>query len=696
MYKNLLSQPWIALTSFLILTVVVSSFLPALELHMDISSHRDLGIQSAKDLDEIKMHFGRAETVSLIVQTESALSVEQQCEISKTLQEMQNSSSYVRYIMHPWKVPGFFFEQERLIFLSLYPDPCDKTPHGLKVRPLLAELDDWKSDNAIKSTVHFSVPENTNPALLMSAHLKPLELELRSKLPDLEFMVLGPSSYRYHLFLSVLEDSWASIVGGLLLLTLLGLYFGSLSASLVFASLLGLSFVWVLGASAALGLPMSFLVNGMFLILIISSLSDFVFICMGLRENSHAIQVFESLSRPSGLTSMTTVIGFLSLNVSDFSLIRDFGTQAAIGAIVQWCLCFLVLPNLLVLAPGLLSVRQPPRFMKWITGFILRVSLPPVFGRVLIAPCVLGILAFPFLTYMDEPLQNFPAEHELSRGINSQLNKTRAKTTVRMFVPATAEEPERVDLFNQLNSRAEVSDILNYDRVWSQDFHSLSAADRAFVEREFRMTGALKHLKTLKGNEQWVLFLKEYSTDVILNLRNLVERVCSSCLLSGPAAVYAESSQFVAKSLISTFWLSLSLVGLVILWLCRKRPIRQIALILYSIFFGPLVMVLVLALFSVPVNIVTCLFFAALVGITGDNFIQYFVTPYLELAQGIESKAEASALTAICLVLISCVFLFYSLVPLKLLGLLFVIGFAVNFFGDYLVLKAGVSGDAKR
>ncbi len=77
--------------------------------------------------------------------------------------------------------------------------------------------------------------------------------------------------------------------------------------------------------------------------------------------------------RPIFLTSLTTMIGFLSLNFSEMPPFRVMGNIVAIGAICAFVYSVTLLPALLAMMPIQVSARQKngPQFSEWLGHFVI-------------------------------------------------------------------------------------------------------------------------------------------------------------------------------------------------------------------------------------------------------------------------------------------------------------------------------------
>lgn len=77
---------------------------------------------------------------------------------------------------------------------------------------------------------------------------------------------------------------------------------------------------------------------------------------------------------PIFLTSITTAIGFLSLNFSETPPFRDLGNTAAIGVILAWLLSVSFLPAVVTLLPSKVKVKtsSSSKIMNWLADVVIR------------------------------------------------------------------------------------------------------------------------------------------------------------------------------------------------------------------------------------------------------------------------------------------------------------------------------------
>lgn len=116
--------------------------------------------------------------------------------------------------------------------------------------------------------------------------------------------------------------------------------------------------------------------------------------------------------QPVFLTSLTTVIGFLSLNFSDAPPFRDLGNITAMGVTAAWIYSILFLPALMAILP--IRVKPSPegartamdRFAEWVIAHRTRLLVGTTATVVVVGVMIPRIeLNDQFVNYFDESLE---------------------------------------------------------------------------------------------------------------------------------------------------------------------------------------------------------------------------------------------------------------------------------------------------
>ena len=164
---------------------------------------------------------------------------------------------------------------------------------------------------------------------------------------------------------------------GVLLLVLLAV-FRKASAAIIPLITAGLSIVWLLGAMAALGIPLTVLTAMVpILMVIIGSTEDvhlladyFHGIGRGLGRYRAIRSMARRLGLAIGLTFVTSYVGFLAVGANPIALVRDFGLVASTGLAINFLLTALLVPVLL----GIFGERTNTTDGGWAGRMYLAVS----------------------------------------------------------------------------------------------------------------------------------------------------------------------------------------------------------------------------------------------------------------------------------------------------------------------------------
>jgi predicted RND superfamily exporter protein len=130
------------------------------------------------------------------------------------------------------------------------------------------------------------------------------------------------------------------------------------------------------------------------------------------KEESKSAAMIESLRinlQPIFLTSITTAIGFMSMNFSDAPPFRDLGNIVAIGVVSSFFYCIALLPALMLLFPVRVKAAQSRSVagMDALADFVVSYRRPVLWGMSLL---VISLVAFipnnelndEFIKYFDE------------------------------------------------------------------------------------------------------------------------------------------------------------------------------------------------------------------------------------------------------------------------------------------------------
>lgn len=193
------------------------------------------------------------------------------------------------------------------------------------------------------------------------AHAREILTDVRARFPDIRFELTG-SAMLSTSFSEAATRDLQTLTPGMYVVLALTVWFLIRSISGTIATL----FVVGLSAAAAMGFVMGWMgvkltppSSGAPTIILTVAVADSIHILVtalvsmqkGMSKNDAIVESMRVNWQPVFLTSVTTAIGFASLNFSDAPPFRDLGNTSAVGALVAWALSITFLPALMAILP---------------------------------------------------------------------------------------------------------------------------------------------------------------------------------------------------------------------------------------------------------------------------------------------------------------------------------------------------------
>lgn len=220
----------------------------------------------------------------------------------------------------------------------------------------------------------------------------------------------------------------------------------SWAATFIAMSVAGLSMLIAMGSAGAMGIvlsagtaPAPFIVLTVALAYGVHLIAEYVDGCrLGASNRVSALGAVESNIFPIFLTSLTTAIGFLSMNASDAPPFHDLGNISAIGVAAAFVLSFSLTPALL----QIFSVPVDPKTS--VTNIALKetakfVNAKP--GQVLIAMATVVLLLAVGITHMRQSenwVEYFDETFQFRRDTDAVLAKLTGFDVLEFSIPAKA------------------------------------------------------------------------------------------------------------------------------------------------------------------------------------------------------------------------------------------------------------------
>lgn len=224
----------------------------------------------------------------------------------------------------------------------------------------------------VSVTLQFPGSDHTNHLPDSVQYAKKLTAQLRAGYPNLTVALTGISIFSAAEIEVSEADSYilVPIMYGLMIALLL-LFLRSISGTVVTLLVISLSVITALGLMSWFGIKMNASTALAPIIILTLAIADCVHILLttsseiraGRSKNEALVESLRINAEPVFLTTLTTSIGFLSLNFSDSPPFNDLGNITAFGVITSWILSMALLPALMSLLP--LRVRTQTKVQQW-------------------------------------------------------------------------------------------------------------------------------------------------------------------------------------------------------------------------------------------------------------------------------------------------------------------------------------------
>lgn len=682
-------------TLFFIVTVLLGVALKDSRLELDIYDVFDENFQSSVDHAEIKDFYSDRTQMLVSFKFAAAPTAREICTLLKWSKDLSNYEE-VKGVTSLWSVRTPKLEGSRLWYPKSLHDPCSLPADSLVslselkdsfFRHLLARTD----SKDIVFDVSFSGKDSDTKQV--DYVIKYTDNFISVNLPGVTARYLGPGSSRYYFKKIMFKDSVYNLLVVIIILLFMRVVFGTWISGFLLSLTLIMGNVILYGLMAVMGLPIDILTNNLFLMTAVAATADFIFVSQAQMVGPYE----ESLNKyvvPCFFTTLTTFLGFLSLNTSDLNIIKGFGNGAAIGALVEWIIMFLFVPSLLRLLKREKAWVNPEKSLKlqWLSK-LENVALPKVALVILVLLMILSVPSFFFLNDQDSPVENLPQNHVMREAYRDFKKNFGWEGQVYLYFPDKLWQSEVKSITDEISKIPMVQRVETPYGLLEEWTEGLSILKQDLVQRELSLTTLWSRYFSDMDTLRIPLYLQEQDLHSLRKFRDLITPICKDrCRLAGQRVVYLEYGERISKTMIESFAVSILLVIFVLgclLW--NQKKFSAFVPVTVSSLIGPLVLLSLIAIFQIPVTLITSIFLAVMVGMAGDNAIQFLMAENEDLETGIKTRSRASIIVTIVMVLGSSMFILQTLKPMKILGGLFIAGFITNLLGDIWGLKGLLS-----
>lgn len=336
----------------------------------------------------------------------------------------------------------------------------------------------------VNVTVQLPEVDKTAEVQEVIAAINTMIAKYQADYPSVEFHKAGIIAMNNAFMMSAQEDS-STLVPLMLLVVLVFLTFMLRSFFSVVATLVVIisSIVATMGLSGWAGMFLSTATVNVPTLVLTLAVADCVHVIVTMRqamqrgmEKAQAIQYSIKLNAmPILITSVTTAIGFLMMNMSDSPVLRDFGNLSALGVLIACFLSVTMLPALLKLLPVKTlpaneAAESKVTFMDKLGDFVVanRKALLPISTLVIVGAAAL----IPLNKVNDESVKYFDTSSEFRQAADFMEQTVSGMTTISIAVKTNESQAIADPVFLQA-----IGDFTNWLRVQPETDHVATLSD---------------------------------------------------------------------------------------------------------------------------------------------------------------------------------------------------------------------------
>ena len=427
----------------------------------------------------------------------------------KAVVEVTEASWQIPFSIRVDSITNFqhtYAEADDLTVVDLVEEPADLTAEELQKIKQIALNEPLLLNRLVSPTAHATginitveLPEKSLTEVPEAANFaREIRREFEEKYPEIEFSLTGMVMMN-NSFPEASQRDMQTLVPWALVAVIAGLLLFLRSFTGVFSTLLviGFSILAAMGSTGWLGIkltPPSASAPTIILTLAVADSIHFLVTMLynmrkGVEKHAAIIESLRINFHPISLTSITTIVGFLSLNFSDAPPFRDLGNITAMGVAYAWIFSVMFLPAMMAVLPVRVTqtVSKTSQVMDRLAEFVIINRGKLLWGIGLFI--VVGVAMIPrnelndvFVEYFDERIEFrrdtdkvaenltglYLIEYSLNSGENGGISEPEFLNKIEKFANWYRQQPDVMhvsvisDIFKRLNKNMHADDPAMY------------------------------------------------------------------------------------------------------------------------------------------------------------------------------------------------------------------------------------------
>ncbi|MBM4897665.1 MMPL family transporter [Vibrio parahaemolyticus] len=437
--------------------------------------------------------------------------------------------------------------------------------------------------------------------------------------PDVTFHKAGIIAMN-HAFMTAAQDDSSTLVPTMLVVILVFLTIMLRSILSVIATLIVIigSVMATMGISGWAGMFLSTATVNVPTLIMTLAVADCVHVIATMRQSmKNGFTKAQSIERsialnfvPILITSVTTAIGFLMMNMSDSPVLRDFGNLSALGVMVACFLSVTLLPALLKLLPihvKMETSQDQKHVMDRLGGFVVsqRRALLPLSVAVIVVCASL----IPLNKVNDESVEYFGQRNEFRQAADFMEERISGMTNISIAIKTNESQgiaaPDFLNTIGEFSSwlrdQPETDHVATLADVYKRLNKNMHGDDEAYYslpqERELAAQYLLLYEMSLpygldlnnqinvdKSSIKMVLTVANLGSVELVDLENRIYQWFAEhaphyqVVASSPSLMFAHIGETNMASMLSTLPITLVLISAFLIFALRSVRLGLISL----------------------------------------------------------------------------------------------------------------------
>ncbi|CAH1606642.1 Predicted exporter of the RND superfamily [Vibrio jasicida] len=472
----------------------------------------------------------------------------------------------------------------------------------------------------VNITVQLPEVDKTAEVQEVMNHINRMIEQYQQNYPNVEFHKAGIIAMNYAFMTAAQEDS-STLVPTMLLVILVFLTIMLRSFLSVIATLVVIigSVMATMGLSGWAGMFLSTATVNVPTLVMTLAVADCVHVIATMRQSmqngfskAHSIERSIALNfMPILITSVTTAIGFLMMNMSDSPVLRDFGNLSALGVMIACFLSVTLLPALLKLLP--IRVKQNTSkngsdFMDKLGDFVVtnRKALLPLSVLVIVVSASL----IPLNKVNDESVKYFDSRSDFRQAADFMEERISGMTNISIAIKTNESQGIADPIFlnsigrftDWLRAQPETDHVATLADVYNRLNKNMHADDDAYYslpqDRELAAQYLLLYEMSLpygldlnnqinvdKSSIKMVLTVDNLGSVELVDLENRIYAWFTNnapqyeVVASSPSLMFAHIGETNMASMLSTLPITLVLISALLIFALRSLKLGLISLV---------------------------------------------------------------------------------------------------------------------